>query len=403
MSIVTKPIVLDETGKEIVDALVGIKNAISSGAPAGDPVRITVVTPPTKTHYAMSDTLDMSGITVSAIFSNNYMFDVTEQCTFSPASGSSFSEWGVVPITISWTWHNTGQTFTTTQEVEVEPQIVSFSDGTDDEIETMLEAHYQDIIDVSDYWSVGDTRVMHINKSVVPDFDPDRLNWPGFGEGDITIAIVTMNHTTLETPINGHDKSAITVQTRELLAQGMLFEFPVDGSSEKDMTFTKWADLWMRKILQYMVWPAFPEGTFKSLIKPSRHNRLVSNGVDPTTANTQDGSNTDRTIETVVDTLFLPSYTEVFGNVVDSSYLGGGTPNNDEGSQFEYYTVAANRIKYINTAQATPSATAKDWWLGSPDSSYYTSGYSWRAVRASGESHAWPGTISACCAPAWAM
>ena len=83
-TVLEKPILLDETGQDIVDALVEIKNAINSGVPEGDPVRITIVTPPTKTQYEYDETLDLSGISVSAVFSNNYMFDITNQCTFTP-------------------------------------------------------------------------------------------------------------------------------------------------------------------------------------------------------------------------------------------------------------------------------------------------------------------------------
>ena len=49
MSEVTKPILLDETGQSIVTKLDAIKDAITNKLPAGDPVRITVVTPPTTT------------------------------------------------------------------------------------------------------------------------------------------------------------------------------------------------------------------------------------------------------------------------------------------------------------------------------------------------------------------
>ena len=62
MSEVTKPILLDETGQAIVSKLVDIKNAIQSESPAGEPVMITVITPPTKTEYSILDTFDPTGI-----------------------------------------------------------------------------------------------------------------------------------------------------------------------------------------------------------------------------------------------------------------------------------------------------------------------------------------------------
>ena len=62
MSEVTKPILLDETGQTIVSKLVDIKNAIEGSAPAGEPVFITVVTPPTKTQYGILETFDPTGM-----------------------------------------------------------------------------------------------------------------------------------------------------------------------------------------------------------------------------------------------------------------------------------------------------------------------------------------------------
>ena len=42
-------------------------------------------------------------------------------------------------------------------------KIVTWADGTYDEIKAMLSAHYAGIIDISDYWSVGDTRTIPIS------------------------------------------------------------------------------------------------------------------------------------------------------------------------------------------------------------------------------------------------
>ena len=47
-------------------------------------------------------------------------------------------------------------------------KIVTFADGTDEEIAAMLEAHYAGDIDIEDYWNVGDTRKIHLNGIASP-------------------------------------------------------------------------------------------------------------------------------------------------------------------------------------------------------------------------------------------
>jgi hypothetical protein len=76
---------------------------------------------------------------------------------------------------------------------------------------------------------------------------------------------------------------------------------------------------------------AIPSGNFKSAIKQSKHYRH-------TAYNTS-------TSEEVTDTLFLPSYPEIFGTASYSNY----TPTSPvEGTQFKYYETQSNRIKYGN-------------------------------------------------------
>ena len=91
-------------------------------------------------------------------------------------------------------------------------KIVTFADGTDEEISAMLEAHYQGKIDIEDYWSVGDTRVVHIN--AIPS---DSNNTISHVAQDITMVIIGINHDDLQEQIGIRTKAAITVQCRECL------------------------------------------------------------------------------------------------------------------------------------------------------------------------------------------
>ena len=119
----TKPVLLDETGQDIVDKLDEIKTAIG-GTGEFIPIMIKVTTPPTKTNYFVGDTLDLSGIVVTLYGSNGGMYDITGDCTFSPADGASLST-ANTGVSISYTWYKDSTVFTTSQKIVVNLPIVT--------------------------------------------------------------------------------------------------------------------------------------------------------------------------------------------------------------------------------------------------------------------------------------
>jgi hypothetical protein len=178
-------------------------------------------------------------------------------------------------------------------------------------------------------WKVGDTRKIHFNDMPAP--NPNSSNT--WAAQDITVAIVAHDHHDLATPINRHDKGCITVQCREVMnnnssAYNQAGHIYINGDSNDDTTFIKWANLYMRIYLNNTVWAAIPSGNFKSTIKESKHYRH-------TTYNTSDS-------ELVTDKLFLPSYPEIYGTKVSSYYT---VTSPVEGTQLEYYSTVANRVK----------------------------------------------------------
>lgn len=266
------------------------------------------------------------------------------------------------------------------------PTIVSFTDGTDEEIAAMLEAYYNDELTWEEMgWAVGDTRKIHLNAMQAPN---SSQTWAA---QDITVVIVAHDHTNLATSINGHTKACITVQTRETLSgtsagtQGTIY---VNGDSSYDTSFTKWSNLYMRTYLNSKVWGAFPSGDFKSAIKPSKHYRHT----------TYNGAAS----ELVTDTLFLPSYPEIFGTTSYGSYKPTSPV---EGTQFDYYKTSSNRVKVANSNGGRDSlASAVYWWQGSCSLSYNSStGYRWCYVDTDGSSKNYTGRYGAGLAPAWAM
>jgi hypothetical protein len=267
-------------------------------------------------------------------------------------------------------------------------QIVSFSSGTDAQIKAMLDAYYADQITWAEMgWAVGDTRVIHLNAMQAP--NPNSGNT--WAAQDITVVIVDHDHTDLATPINGHTKACITVQTRECMnnnttgsnAAGHIY---VNGDSSYDKSFTKWSNLYMRTYLNSTVLNAIPAGDFKSAIRQSKHYRHTTyNGTEA---------------EQVTDTLFLPSHPEIFGTASFQYYVATSPT---EGTQFAYYATASNRIKYGNN-NGYSNGTAQYWWGGSASSDYSSStGYHWCGVYTDGSASYGYGASAFGLAPAWGM
>jgi len=264
-------------------------------------------------------------------------------------------------------------------------KIVSFTDGTDAEIKAMLDAYYADKLTWEDMgWAVGDTRLIHLDAMQAPNPNSSQT----WAAQDITVVIVDHDHTDLATPINGHDKACITVQTREVLSgtsAGSAGTIYVNGDSSYDMSFTKWSNLYMRTYMNDKVLGAFPTD-FKSAIKTSKHNRHTAYNTSAS--------------EVVNDNLFLPSYPEIYGTVSYSYYT---VTSPVEGTQFAYYTTSANRIKYGNN-NGSSNSTAQSWWQGSA-SNYFDSsgGYRWYIVLADGSFRHVSGNFAFGLAPAFAM
>ena len=77
---------------------------------------IAITTPPTETDYTVGDTLDLTGIVVTATYSDSSTADVTSSCTFSPADGATLAGTDT-GVTASYT--DMGVTKTATQAITV--------------------------------------------------------------------------------------------------------------------------------------------------------------------------------------------------------------------------------------------------------------------------------------------
>lgn len=82
--------------------------------------KISVTTPPDKISYTDGDTLDTTGLIVSAVYSNGKVIPVkAADVTTEPANGEAI-DYTIKEITVRYTDPDSGNTFSTTQEIKVE-------------------------------------------------------------------------------------------------------------------------------------------------------------------------------------------------------------------------------------------------------------------------------------------
>ena len=228
-----------------------------------------------------------------------------------------------------------------------ELKIVTFADGTDEEIAKMIQAHYNDKINIADYWAVGDTR--SVSLSAMPA--------TGVGEShraqDVQFVIGDFEHDDLTTPINGHSKAAVTLLQKDCLMNASNASNPVNGSSNSENGYMNssntnvggWKNCARRTWCNNVFFAALPS-VWQSMVKTV--NKKVSAG------------NNQSTIETVQDKIFLASEIEIFGS---TSYSFAG-----EGTQYQYYKNAtANRYKMPKWSSSNVSNI---YWERSPYSGY---------------------------------
>lgn len=269
---------------------------------------LSITTQPAKTSYYKGDTLDLTGMVVTATFSSGTSEDVTSGCSFSPVAGSALSSYGTLTITASYT--ENGVTKTTTTNVTVTVKTVAFNDSaTDQEIIDMLDAHEQGIINITDYWTVNDTRTASISSIAAT----------GVGESHAAQQVhVVLSHRGGQTLEDG---SACTFQwdfVEALAEAGYMNSTNTNSGGYDGSARAPWNDTPM-----YNALPAW----LKKMTKPFK----VTSGV---------GGGASSGLQTTVHKLALRAEKEVFGT---RSYSFSDEAN--ALTQVDYYKTADNRKK----------------------------------------------------------
>lgn len=205
------------------------------------------------------------------------------------------------------------------------PTIVTWQNGTDEEIKAMILAADAGQIDLSDYWSVGDERTVHLSAMTAGDGLNDAQP-----EQDVVLVLMNEGY-----PGTGNEGVHFVWGQKDCLSQA-------GRMNTSDTNAGSWNGCAMRADLNDKYYNALP-ATFRSCLK--QFNVI--------TAQTYNGS----TNQTSQDYISLFAEKEVFGTATYSN-----TTEANALSQIEYYKTASNRIKQVNGSNYY-------WWERSPRSS----------------------------------
>ena len=211
----------------------------------------------------------------------------------------------------------------------------TWSWGTDEEIVEALEKHYNDEIDLTEYWAVGDER--KVTLSAMSSYSPLTDT---HSSQEVTLVLMGVGGKTLNTSINGHTECVFIVGQKNCLA--------TTGKFNNTATTTGWSSSNRRKWCNNTYYNAIPE-TLRPIFK--QHKNYVANSYSATTPTT------------TTDYFCLPSVKEITGASYPDSTNGAKAEVNN--LQLSYYLISSNRIKYQST-----STTKLSYWTSSK---YYAS------------------------------
>jgi hypothetical protein len=225
--------------------------------------------------------------------------------------------------------------------LSVKPASV-WKSGTDNDVKLTVQLADAGTIDLTKYWSVGDTRNVFISRVRIHD---DYYNLQQ------TVQMVLMHanpdkYIYDELPASGRTKPFfIYGQKNCLVTDGFMNSFNNNNGSWDGCARRKWCNSVYRNAV-----PAYL--------------RTITKRVNVITAKTYNGS----TNQTSQDYFFFAAAKEVFGGSATTAGTGTGNSNLTEYQaleQWTWYATLANRIKKIG-----PSGADTAWWERSPDYQY---------------------------------
>lgn len=212
---------------------------------------------------------------------------------------------------------------------------VTWASGTDEQIVAMVADADAGLINLADYWTVGDERQVTLSA----------MDATGVGESHVqqTVTLVLMNAggKTLANPTaSGRTECSFIVGMKNGLAEkGYMNSSNINSGGWEACARRTWCNNVFRN--------AIPE-SLRDIFK--RHLNVTANGSSSTTTES-------------TDYFALPAEKEVFGSVTHANSTAESSL-----TQFEYYNTTANRIK-----KSGDSGSAYNWWERSPRYDYSSS------------------------------
>lgn len=255
-----------------------------------------------------ASTMYYTGSSVSPVW-NNYNPDELE-------IGGETSATDIGTYTVTFTpkagykwWDDTRDAKTATWEIASLP---SWSTGTDEEIASILEAHYAGTLNIYDYWNVGDERQITISAIEAS----SALGTVAQPSQTITMVLLNKGGKTL----SDGTECAFVVGMKRLLENADT----VSGVRAAYVSSLMWSAAAMHSWCNAQFKNALPESTV-AFFKEHKNKFLRGNGYS--------------TVYETTDYFTLPSIYEILGDGSASSPYAG------EGIQFEYYKTESNRKK----------------------------------------------------------
>lgn len=216
------------------------------------------------------------------------------------------------------------------RSTEAPVKIVSWADGTDEEIVAMVKAADKGLIDLKDYWNVGDVRKAMLSETEGCE------RYTSHSRQETEFVLMNAGGKTLLTPTeSGRTTCSFIVGLKDCLKEE-------DKINKEDTNKGGWENSDIREWCN--------DGFAQSI--PQSLQPMFKNFVNSTYA--------DGKIAETTDLFALPAEVEVYGS---TKYSAQG-----EGTQFELYKNPLNRIKCLG-----PGGHQASWWERSPSSGGSTS------------------------------
>lgn len=216
------------------------------------------------------------------------------------------------------------------RSTEAPVKIVSWADGTDEEIVAMVKAADKGLIDLKDYWNVGDVRKIMLSET-------EGCEWyTSHSRQEAEFVLMNADGKTLLIPTeSGRTTCSFVVGLKDCLKEeDKINREDTNEGGWESSDIREWCNDWFAQSIPQTLQPIF------------------KNFVNSTYA--------DGKIVETTDLFALPAEVEVYGS---TEYSAQG-----EGTQFEFYKNPLNRIKCIGSG-----GYQANWWERSPRSSRSTS------------------------------